>query len=125
MGEESAMRAESTRKRHVEIFFGKVVDIDRSHAWECKIFPGTHGFHSVRSSDNPVFEIWTIKLTCFFPPCCDGDWDLCESLDWVDGWDRISLPLDQRAIVELLLWKKTNHLFLHILIMSQTLYNLV
>ena len=26
---------------------------------------------------------------------------VCESLDWVDGWDRISLPLDQRAIVEL------------------------
>ena len=27
--------------------------------------------------------------------------DVCESLDWVDGLDRISLPLDQRAIVEL------------------------
>ena len=26
---------------------------------------------------------------------------MCESLDWVDGWDRISLPLDQHAIVEL------------------------
>ena len=26
---------------------------------------------------------------------------MCESLDWVDGWDLISLPLDQRAIVEL------------------------
>ena len=26
---------------------------------------------------------------------------MCESLDWVDGWDHISLPLDQRAIVEL------------------------
>ena len=35
------------------------------------------------------------------PPCCDGDWDGCESLDWVDGWDRISLPLDQREVVEL------------------------
>ena len=62
---------------------------------------GAHGFHSVRSSDNPVFEIWTIKLSCFSLPCCDGDWDVCESLDWVDGWDRISLPLDQRVIVEL------------------------
>ena len=101
MGEESAMRAESTRKRHVERFFWEVVDIDRSHAWECKTVPGTRGFHSVRSSDNPVFEIWTRKLSCFCPPCCDGDWDACESLDWVDGWDRISLPLDQRAIVEL------------------------
>ena len=37
----------------------------------------------------------------FCPPCCDGDWDVCESLDWVDGWDCISLPLDQCAIVEL------------------------
>ena len=26
---------------------------------------------------------------------------MCESLDWVDGWDCISLPLDQHAIVEL------------------------
>ena len=26
---------------------------------------------------------------------------MCESLDWVDGWDRVSLPLDQCAIVEL------------------------
>ena len=85
----------------MERFFWEVVDIDRSHAWECKTFPGTCGFHSVQSFDNPVFEIWTRKLTCFFLLCCDGDWDGCESLDWVDGWDRISLPLDQHAIVEL------------------------
>ena len=81
--------------------FWEVVDIDCSHAWECKTVPGTRGFHSVRSSDNPVFEIWTRKLACFCLPCCDGDWDVCESLDWVDGWDRISLALDQCAIVEL------------------------
>ena len=55
MGEESTMRVESTRKRHVERFFWEVVDIDRSHAWECKTIPRTHGFHSVRSSDNPLF----------------------------------------------------------------------
>ena len=66
MGEESTMQVESTRKRHVERFFWEVVDIDRSHAWECKTVPGTHGFHSVRSSDNPIFEIWTRKLTFFF-----------------------------------------------------------
>ena len=29
MGEASAMRVESTRKRHVERFFGEVVDIER------------------------------------------------------------------------------------------------
>ena len=52
-------------------FFWEVVDIDRSHAWECKTISGTLGFHSVRSSDNPVFEIWTRNLACFFPPCCD------------------------------------------------------
>ena len=45
LGEESAMQVESTRKRHVERFFWEVVDIDRSHAWECKTFPGTRGFH--------------------------------------------------------------------------------
>ena len=53
--------------------FCEVVDIDHSHAWECKIVPGTRGFHSVQSYDNPVFEIWTRKLACFCPPCCDGN----------------------------------------------------
>ena len=95
------MRVESTRKRHVERFFWEVVDIDHSHAWECKTVLGNRGFHSVQSSDNPVFEIWTKKLTYFCLPCCDGDSNVCESLDWVDGCDRISLPLDQRAIVDL------------------------
>ena len=47
MGEESAMRVESTRKIHVETFFWKVVYKDHSHAWECKTIPGTHGFHSI------------------------------------------------------------------------------
>ena len=84
-------------------FFGEVVDIDHSHAWECKTVLGTHGFHLVRSYDNLVFEIWTKKLSCFCLPCCDGDWDVCESLDWVDGWDRISHPLYQRVIVDLTL----------------------
>ena len=63
--------------------------------------PVTCGFHSIRSFDNPIFEIWTRKFVCFFLPCCNRDSDGCELLDWVDGWDRISLPLDQRAIVEL------------------------
>ncbi len=40
-------------------FFWEVVEIDHSHAWECKTMLGTHGFHSVQSSDNPIFEIWT------------------------------------------------------------------
>ena len=43
----------------------------------------------------------SVKIRLFFPPCCDGDWDGCESLDWVDGWDRISLPLDHHEIVDL------------------------
>ena len=115
----------STRKRHVERFFWEVVDIDRSHAWECKTIPGTRGFHSVWSSDNPVFEIWTRKLACFYPPCYDGDWDVCESLDWVDGWDCISLPLDQHTIVELTLLEEDRSYISMILIMYQTLHNLV
>ena len=46
-------------------YFWEVVDIDRSHAWECNTVLGTRGFHSVRSSDNPVFEIWTRKSLVF------------------------------------------------------------
>ena len=34
------------KETHGEIF-GEVVDIDHSHAWECKTVPGTRGFHSV------------------------------------------------------------------------------
>ena len=109
----------------MERFFWEVVDVDRSHAWECKTVTGTRGFHSVRSSGNPIFEIWTKKLACFFPPCCDGDWDVCESLDWVDGWDRISLPLDQRAIVELTPLEEDQSSISIDFDMYQTLYNLV
>ena len=47
MGEESTMRVESARKRHVERFFWEVVDIDHSHAWECNTLHGNHGFHLV------------------------------------------------------------------------------
>ena len=66
-----------------------------------RLFSGLMVFIRFEALNNPVFEIWTRKLACFFPPCCDGDWDVCESLDYVDEWDHISLPLDQRAIVEL------------------------
>ena len=59
MGEESTIRVESTRNIQVERCFWEVVDIDHSHAWECKNVPRTRGFHLVRSSDNPVFEILT------------------------------------------------------------------
>ena len=47
MVEESAMRVESTRKRHRERIFWEVVDIDHSHAWEFKTVPRTYVFHSV------------------------------------------------------------------------------
>ena len=74
MGEESTMRVESTRKRHVERFFWEVVDIDRSHAWECKTVPGTRGFHSVRSFDNPVFEIFFARLVVMVTGMCVNHW---------------------------------------------------
>jgi hypothetical protein len=41
------------------------------------------------------------KLACFCGPCSSNEWDDCESIVWVDTWDRVSLPIDQRITVEL------------------------
>ena len=79
----------STGTGHVVRNFWHVVDIDRSCSYTCNTVQGTRGFHSVRSSNNPLFEIWTRKLACFCDPCSNGNWDECESNDWVDGWDRV------------------------------------
>ena len=49
----------------MERFVWEVVDIDRSHAWECKTIPRTHGFHSVQSFDNPIFEFGPENLLAF------------------------------------------------------------
>jgi hypothetical protein len=40
------------------------------------------------------------KLTFFCGPCSSGEWDDCESKDWVDAWDHISLAIDPCVIVE-------------------------
>ena len=66
-----------------------------------RLFLGLMAFIQFEALITQYLKFWTRKLSCFCPPCCDGDWDVCESLNWVDGWDRISLPLDQHAIVEL------------------------
>ena len=50
MGEESTMPGRIYKTETRGDIFWEVVDIDRSHAWECKTVPGTCGFHSVRSS---------------------------------------------------------------------------
>jgi len=52
---------------------------------------------------NHTFEIWTIKLVFFHRPCSDGEWDECESSNWVNTWNHISLSLNQHVIVELTL----------------------
>lgn len=78
----------------------QVVDIDRSRSYSCSTIQGTHGFHSVRSSNNPLFEIWTRKLACFCNPCSSGEWDECECMDWVDDWDHVSLAVDPHVVIE-------------------------
>ena len=77
-----------------------MVDIDRSRSYSCDTVQGTCGFHSVRSSNNPLFEIWTQKLACFCSPCSSGEWDECECMDWVDDWDHVSLVVDPRVVGE-------------------------
>ena len=80
--------------------FLKVVGIDRSRSYSCGTVQGTRAFHLVRSSNNPLFEIWTRKLACFCIPCSSGEWDECECMDWVDDWDRVSLAVDPRVVNE-------------------------
>ena len=80
--------------------FWHVVDIDQSHSYSCSTVQGTRGFHSVRSSNNPLFEIWTRKLACFCSPCSSGEWDECECMDWVDDWDHVSLVVDPHVFCE-------------------------
>ena len=55
---------------------------------------------SVRSSNNPLFEVWTRKLACFCNPCRSGEWDECECMDWVDDWDRVSLAVDPCVVIK-------------------------
>ena len=57
-------------------------------------------FISVRSSNNPLFEIWTWKLSFFCIPCSSGDWDECDCMDWVDDWDHVSLVVDPHVVIE-------------------------
>ena len=45
--------------------FWQVVDIDRSRSYSCGIVQGTHGFHLVLSSNNPLFKIWCRNLLSF------------------------------------------------------------
>ena len=54
----------------------------------------------VQISNNPLFEIWMQKLACFCIPCSSGEYDECECMDWVDEWDRVSLEVDPRVVIE-------------------------
>ena len=102
MGEGARMQEDqSTRKAHVHRLFWEVVDVNRSQLYECKTIKGTHRLHSVRTSDNAIFEIWTRKLSCFCTPCSTNEWEDCESAEWVDGWVRVSLPIGPRIGLEL------------------------
>ena len=103
----SATMSDRTIVQHTSIGVGSpvknfwhVVDIDQSHSYSCDTIQGTRGFHSVRSSNNPQFEIWTQKLACFCSPSSNGEWDECECMDWVDDWDRVSLAVDPRVVGE-------------------------
>ena len=102
MGEGARMQEDqSTRKAHVRRFFWEVVDVDRYQLYECKTIKGTHRLHAIRTSDNAIFEIWTRKLSCFCTPCSTNEWEDCESIEWVDGWVCVSLPIDPRIRLEL------------------------
>ena len=72
---------QSSQKAHLHRYFWEVVDVDRSILYDCKTVQGTHAFHSVRTSDNLIVEMWTRKLSCFCYPCNSGEWDNCESID--------------------------------------------
>ena len=76
---------QSSQKAQVHRYFWEVVDVDLSHLYECKTIQGTHAFHSVRTSNNAIVEMWTRKLSCFCYPCSSGEWDNCESTYWVDN----------------------------------------
>ena len=102
MGEEARMQEDqSTRNAKVCRFFWEVVDVDRSQLYECKMIKGTRQLHSVRTSENAIFEIQTRKLSCFCTPCSTNEWEDCESAEWVDGWVRVSLPIGPRIGLEL------------------------
>ena len=78
-----------------------MVDVDRSHLYECKTIQGTRAFHSVKKSDNAIVEMLTRKLSCFCYPSSSGEWNNCESTDWVDSWDHVSLPIGRKINAEL------------------------
>ena len=66
-----------------------------------RLFLGLVAFIQFQALITQYLKFGQENYLVFARPCCDDDWDVCESLDWVNGWDRISLPLEQRAIVEL------------------------
>ena len=78
-----------------------MVDVDRSHLYECKTFQGTNAFYSIRMLYNAIVEMWTRKISCFFYPCNSGEWEKCESKDWVGSWDHVSLPIGRKITAEL------------------------
>ena len=42
------------------------------------------------------------KETLFFCyPCNSGEWENYESTDWVDHWDRVTLPIGRQITAEL------------------------
>ena len=102
MGHRGRMQEyQSSQKEHVHRYFWEVVDVDRSHLYECKTVQGTHAFHSVRTSNNAIVEMWTRKISCFCYPCSSGEGENYESTYWVDSWDRVSLPIGQQINTEL------------------------
>jgi hypothetical protein len=41
------------------------------------------------------------KRTCFCGPCSSNEWDDCESIESIDIWDCVSLPIGQCITMEL------------------------
>ena len=84
---------QSSQKAPIHRYFREVVDVYQAHLYECNTIQGAHAFHLVRMSGNAIVETWTRRLSYFYYPCNSGEWDNYESKNWVDSWDRVSLPI--------------------------------
>ena len=65
------------------------------------IVDGTQKFHSIRSSDNSVLQIWTRLKACFCSSCSISEWDDCEDMDTIDTWDRVILSTNFNEVNEI------------------------
>jgi hypothetical protein len=102
MGEGTGSHEDQSHKKgNIHRYFLEVVNVDQLQSYEFKTIQGTHGFHSVRTSDNEIVEMWMRKISFLCVPCSSNEWDDCELTYWVYGWDSVSIPIGQCITMEL------------------------